>query len=72
MIDISVRNLTKFFVIGENLLEDLSFDGFCEIPQLVSCTPEAILSRCGLPETVNAQKQAAKNQFAQLDGFLQM
>ena len=26
MIDISVRNLTKFFVIGENLLEGLSFD----------------------------------------------
>ena len=26
MIDISVRNLTKFFVIGENLLEDLSFE----------------------------------------------
>ena len=26
MIDISVKNLTKFFVIGENLLEDISFD----------------------------------------------
>ena len=26
MIDISVRNLTKFFVIGENLLENLSFE----------------------------------------------
>ncbi len=26
MIDIGVKNLTKFFVIGENLLEDLSFD----------------------------------------------
>ena len=26
MIDISVHNLTKFFVIGENLLEDLSFE----------------------------------------------
>ncbi len=26
MIDIQVRNLTKFFVIGENLLEGLSFD----------------------------------------------
>ena len=26
MIDISVNNLTKFFVIGENLLEGLSFD----------------------------------------------
>ena len=26
MIDISVSNLTKFFVIGENLLEGLSFD----------------------------------------------
>ena len=26
MIDIQVKNLTKFFVIGENLLEDLSFD----------------------------------------------
>ena len=26
MIDISVKNLTKFFVIGENLLEDLSFE----------------------------------------------
>ena len=26
MIDISVRNLTKFFVIGENLLEKLSFE----------------------------------------------
>ncbi len=26
MVDISVNNLTKFFVIGENLLEDLSFD----------------------------------------------
>ncbi len=26
MIDISVKNLTKFFVIGENLLENLSFD----------------------------------------------
>ena len=26
MIDISVKNLTKFFVIGENLLEGLSFD----------------------------------------------
>ena len=26
MIDISVRNLTKFFVIGENLLEGLSFE----------------------------------------------
>ena len=26
MVDISVKNLTKFFVIGENLLEDLSFD----------------------------------------------
>ena len=26
MVDISVNNLTKFFVIGENLLENLSFD----------------------------------------------
>ena len=26
MVDISVKNLTKFFTIGENLLEDLSFD----------------------------------------------
>ena len=26
MIDVSVKNLTKFFVIGENLLEDLSFE----------------------------------------------
>ena len=26
MVDIQVSNLTKFFVIGENLLEDLSFD----------------------------------------------
>ena len=26
MIDISVNNLTKFFVIGENLLEGLSFE----------------------------------------------
>ena len=26
MIDISVRNLTKFFVIGENLLDGLSFE----------------------------------------------
>ncbi len=26
MVDIQVKNLTKFFVIGENLLEDLSFD----------------------------------------------
>ena len=26
MIDISVKNLTKFFVIGENLLEGLSFE----------------------------------------------
>ena len=26
MVDIIVRNLTKFFVIGENLLEDLSFE----------------------------------------------
>ena len=26
MVDISVKNLTKFFVIGENLLENLSFD----------------------------------------------
>ena len=26
MIDISVKNLSKFFVIGENLLEDLSFE----------------------------------------------
>ncbi len=26
MVDIQVRNLTKFFVIGENLLEDLSFE----------------------------------------------
>ena len=26
MVDISVKNLKKFFVIGENLLQDLSFD----------------------------------------------
>ena len=26
MIDIQVKNLTKFFVIGENLLQDLSFE----------------------------------------------
>lgn len=26
MVDISVSNLTKFFVIGENLLQGLSFD----------------------------------------------
>ena len=26
MIDIQVKNLTKFFVIGENLLQNLSFD----------------------------------------------
>ena len=26
MVDISVKDLTKFFVIGENLLEDLSFE----------------------------------------------
>ena len=26
MVDIQVTNLTKFFVIGENLLENLSFE----------------------------------------------
>jgi len=26
MIDISVKNLTKFFVIGENLLDGVSFE----------------------------------------------
>ena len=26
MVDIQVKNLTKFFVIGENLLQDLSFE----------------------------------------------
>ena len=26
MVDIQVKNLTKFFTIGENLLEDLSFE----------------------------------------------
>ena len=26
MVDIQVKNLTKFFVIGENLLENLSFE----------------------------------------------
>ena len=26
MVDISVKNLNKFFVIGENLLQDLSFE----------------------------------------------
>ena len=26
MVDIQVKNLTKFFVIGENLLEGLSFE----------------------------------------------
>ena len=26
MVDISVNNLTKFFVIGENLLQGLSFE----------------------------------------------
>mgnify|MGYP000549203446 CR=1 FL=1 len=26
MVDIQVRNLTKFFVIGENLLDGLTFD----------------------------------------------
>ena len=26
MVDIQVKNLTKFFVIGENLLEDISFE----------------------------------------------
>ena len=26
MVDIQVRNLTKFFVIGENLLDNLSFE----------------------------------------------
>ena len=26
MVDIQVKNLTKFFVIGENLLDNLSFE----------------------------------------------
>ena len=34
MIDISVKNLTKFFVIGENLLEDqLKIAAFTLLPR---------------------------------------
>ena len=44
MVDISVKNLTKFFVIGENLLDDLSFE-----VQEGECV--AILGRTGCGKT---------------------
>jgi colanic acid/amylovoran biosynthesis protein len=58
-----------FFAIAysekcRHYLEDLDFGGFCGIPQLIASSPTEILDRCGLPETVNIQKRAAKKQFA--------
>ena len=53
MIDISVNNLTKFFVIGENLLQDMSFE-----VQEGECV--AILGRNGCGKT-NASKKDVKS-----------
>ena len=38
MVDIQVKNLTKFFTIGENLLEGL-YINHCLAPMLVSNLP---------------------------------
>ena len=55
-----------------NYLDDLSFPNFCGISELARIAPAEMLDRCGLPENLHQQKQAAKNQFAQLDAFLQI
>ena len=53
MVDIQVKNLTKFFVIGENLLEDLSFE-----IQEGECV--AILGRIGCGKTTLSLVAATK------------
>lgn len=54
-----------------HVLEDLEFSGFCRIPELPEHSPEELLNRCTLPQGLDAYKQAAQEQFIQLDDFLQ-
>ncbi len=54
----------------QTVLADFAFDGACGIPELVRQSPEEILRRCALPDGLSAYKQAAREQFAQLDDFL--
>lgn len=54
-----------------NVLQDLDFDRFCRIPDLQTQNAKEMLNRCALPEGLEAYRQAAGAQFAQLDAFLQ-
>lgn len=54
-----------------HVAEDLHFDSRCRLSRLDALHPAEALDRCALPEGLEAYRQAAQGQFAQLDGFLE-
>lgn len=53
----------------KNVMDDLDFGAYCAPFDLKS--PEEVLTRCALPDDLGAYKIAAREQFAQLDRFLE-